>query len=76
MAKVPWAILAKHWKILYIGKISEKCTINTPEQFAEYADRSIEGITSLYPPFEEVLKEPDDVDNWKFTRDNRHSANP
>ena len=48
---------------VYHDVVSEKCIIGTPKQFAEYAERSVNGITSLYLPTEEVLKEPEDIES-------------
>ena len=48
---------------IYWDVMSEKCVIDTPKQFAEYAESAVKGITSLYLPTEEVLKEPDDIGN-------------
>ena len=40
-----------------------KSVIDTPKPFAEYSDRAVKGITSLYlpAPAENVLIEPDDA---------------
>ena len=43
--------------------MSGKCVIDTPKQFAEYAERLVKGITSLYLPTEKVLKEPEDIES-------------
>ena len=48
---------------IYRDVMSGKCVIDTPKQFAEYAENAVKGITSLYLPTEEVLKEPDDIGN-------------
>ena len=48
---------------IYRDVMSGKCVIDTPKQFAEYAESAVKGITSLYLPTEEVLKEPDDMRN-------------
>ena len=48
---------------IYWDVMSEKCVIDIPKQFAEYAESAVRGITSLYLPTEEVLKEPDDIGN-------------
>ena len=50
---------------VYHDVMSEKCIIGTPKQFAEYAERSVNGITSLYLPTEEVLKEPEDIESTR-----------
>ena len=39
-----------------------KVVINTPEEFAHYADKGCEGVNSLYPPKEEILEEPNDTE--------------
>ena len=43
---------------IYQDEMSEKCVIDTPQQFADHAEKTITGITSLYFPEEEVLIEP------------------
>ena len=48
---------------IYWDVMLEKCVIDTPKQFAEYAESAAKGITSLYLSTEEVLKEPDDIGN-------------
>ena len=48
---------------IYWDVISRKCVIDTPKQFAKYAESAVKGITSLYLPTKEVLKEPDDIGN-------------
>jgi len=47
---------------VYRDTMSGKCFINTPMEFAEYADKTVKGITSLYLPADEVLVEPDDIE--------------
>ena len=47
---------------VYRDVMSGKCVIDTPKQFAEHADKSIKGITSLYLPSDEVMTEPDGMD--------------
>ena len=43
--------------------MSGKYLIDTPKQFAEYTERSVKGITSLFLPIEEILKEPKDIES-------------
>ena len=43
---------------VYRDVIPGKCVIDTPKQFAEYAERSVKGITSLH-----LLKEPEDIES-------------
>ena len=40
---------------------SGKCLINTPKDFAMYADQKITAITTIYLPQEEVFEEPDEI---------------
>ena len=47
---------------IYRDVMSGKCVIETPKQFAEYAEKSIKGLTSLYLPANEVMTEPDGTD--------------
>ena len=54
---------------VYRDVISEKCVIDTPTQFVQYAERSVKGITSLYLPTEEVLKELEDIENSPKIKD-------
>ena len=42
--------------------MSGKCMIDTPQKFADHADKTITGITSLYLPEEEVLVGPEDIE--------------
>ena len=46
---------------VYRNVMSGKCVTDTPKQFAEYANKAVKGITSLYLPEEDVLIEPDDI---------------
>ena len=39
-----------------------KCVIDRPKEFVEYAEKTVKGITSLYPPSEDVLVEPGDIE--------------
>ena len=48
---------------IYRDAMSGKCVIDTPKQFAEYAESAVKGITSFYLLIKEVLKEPDDIGN-------------
>ena len=41
---------------------SSKCIINSAKEFAEYAEESIEGISSLYLPRDNVIQEPQGID--------------
>lgn len=49
--------------------MSGKGYINTPQEFAEYAAKTVKGITSLYLPADEVLVEPDDIDKSPKIKD-------
>ena len=48
---------------VYRNIMFSKSVIDTPKPFAEYSDRAVKGITSLYlpAPAENVLIEPDDA---------------
>ena len=46
-----------------VYRMQGECVIDTPKQFAEYAERSVKGITSLYLPTEEFLKEQEDIES-------------
>ena len=48
---------------VYHDVMSGKCVINTPAEFAEYVDKAVKSVTSLYFPAEDVLIEPDDIEN-------------
>ena len=41
---------------------SGKVVINTPKEFAHYADKVCEGVNPLYLPKEETLYEPSDTE--------------
>ena len=59
MGKTQWRGIGrtlKNW--IYQDEMSEKCVIDTPQQFADHAEKTITGITSLYLPEEEVLIKP------------------
>ena len=47
---------------VYRDVMTHKRVIDNPKQFAEHADKSIKVITSLYQSAEEVLIEPDDIE--------------
>ena len=40
---------------------SGKVTINSAKEFAEYANKTITGISSLYMPIAQVIEEPKDI---------------
>ena len=42
--------------------MSGKCVNNNPKQFADHPDKSIKGIALLYLPAEEILNEPDNIE--------------
>ena len=44
---------------------SGDCVIDTPLQFAQYANKICESITSLYVSVDHLLEEPEDVKNAK-----------
>ena len=46
---------------VYRDVMSGKCVIDTPKQVAEYADKAVTSITSLYLPAD-VLIEPDNIE--------------
>ena len=43
--------------------MSNKCLIKYAKDFAEYANKTISGITSIYMPMYELLTEPDNIEN-------------
>ena len=43
--------------------MSNKCLIKNAKDFAEYANKTINGITSIYIPINGLLTEPDNIDN-------------
>ena len=50
--------------------MSGKCVIDTPQQFADQADKTVTGgIKSLYLPEEEVLVEPEDLEKTPRIKD-------
>ena len=42
--------------------MSNKCLIKYAKDFAEYANKTISGITSIYMPISELLTEPDNIE--------------
>ena len=42
---------------------SQKCIINGPKEFADYAEKRVNGIHSLYLPVSDVMVEPEDISN-------------
>ena len=49
--------------------MSGKCVIDTPQQFADQADKTITGIKSLHLPEEEVLVEPENLEKVPRIKD-------
>ena len=47
---------------VYRDLMSGKCVIDMPKEFAEYAEKAVQGITSLYLPSQDVLVKPGDID--------------
>ena len=47
---------------VYRDVMSNKCMIKNAKDFAEYANKTISGITSIYMPMYELLTEPDNVE--------------
>lgn len=45
--------------VVYRAVLSEKVVIGSPSDFAEFANREVNGITVLYMPTSEMLQEPD-----------------
>ena len=43
--------------------MSNKCLIKNAKDFAEYANKTINDITSMYIPINELLAEPDNIEN-------------
>ena len=43
--------------------MSNKCLIKNAKDFTEYANKTINGITSIYMPINELLTEPDNIKN-------------
>ena len=50
---------------VYRAVLSSKVVINSPAEFAAYA-QNIKGITCLYMPAAEMLEEPCDVENTRY----------
>ena len=46
---------------VYRDAKSGKVTINSAKEFAEYVNKTITGISSLYMPITQVIKEPKDI---------------
>ena len=49
--------------------LSGKCVIDIPKPFAEHTDKAVKGITFLYLPAEDVLRDPDDIEASPSTKD-------
>ena len=54
---------------IYRDVMSEKCVIDTPQQFSDHSDKTITGITSLYLAEEEVLVEPEGIEKAPRIKD-------
>ena len=48
---------------LYRNVMSNKCLIKNAKDFAEYANKTINGITSIYMPINDLLTEPGNIEN-------------
>ena len=48
---------------VYRDVMPYKCLIKNAKDFAEYANKTISGITSIYMPINELLTEPDNTEN-------------
>ena len=48
---------------VYRDVMSNKCMINNAKDFAEYANKTISGIISIYMSIYELLTEPDNIEN-------------
>ena len=48
---------------VFYDVMSGKCVTDTPKQFAEYVDKVVKSVTSLQFPAEDILIEPDDIEN-------------
>ena len=46
----------------YRDVMPNKCMIKNAKDFAEYANKTISGITSIYMPISELLMEPDNIE--------------
>ena len=47
---------------VYRDVMSNKCVIKSAEEFSNYANKVVNGITSLYLPEADLLTEPDDIE--------------
>ena len=47
--------------VMFLDVKSGKCTITSPEEFAEFANKRLESITTLYLPRCELFVEPSEV---------------
>ena len=47
---------------VYRDVMSNKCLIKNAKDFLEYANKSINDITSIYMPINELLTEPDNIE--------------
>ena len=48
---------------VYRDVMPNKCLIKNAKDFAEYANKTINGITSIYMPINELLMEPENIEN-------------
>ena len=48
---------------VYRDVMSNKCLIKNAKDFAEYANKTINAITSIYMPINELLTEPHNIEN-------------
>ena len=48
---------------VYRDVMPYKCLIKNAKDFAEYANKIINGITSIYMPINDLLTEPDNIEN-------------
>ena len=48
---------------VYQDVMPHKCLIKNAKDFAEYANKTINGITSIYMPINDLLTEPDNIEN-------------
>ena len=48
---------------VYRYVMSNKCLIKNGKDFAEYANKTINGITSIYMPINDLLTQPDNIEN-------------
>ena len=47
---------------VYRDMMSDKCVIKSAKEFSNYANKVVNGITSLYLPEADLLTEPDDIE--------------